>query len=79
MAISATAFRHGTDRAVTATSALTGAVSAAASVWIFCLMLLICADIAGRTLLNQPVQGSRIAAKPSAIVFLRAAHTLMVA
>lgn len=79
MAISATAFRHGTDRAVTATSALTGAVSAAASVWIFCLMLLICADIAGRTLLNQPVQGvSEIVANSIvAIVFLQAAHTLM--
>ena len=43
MAISARQFRHGTDLTVGAVSALTGAVSGAASIWIFCLMLLICA------------------------------------
>ncbi len=79
MTHSATRFRHGTDRAVTAVSALTGAVSGAASIWIFCLMLLICADIFGRTVFNQPVQGvSEIVANSIvAIVFLQAAHTLM--
>jgi len=79
VAISVTAFRHGTDRAQSSISALTGAVSGAASIWIFCLMLLICADIFGRTLFNQPVQGvSEIVANSIvAIVFLQAAHTLM--
>lgn len=72
-------FRHGVDKAVSAVSALTGAVSGAASIWIFCLMLLICADIFGRTVLNAPVQGvSEIVANSIvAIVFLQAAHTLM--
>ncbi|MEM6677390.1 MAG: TRAP transporter small permease, partial [Pseudomonadota bacterium] len=79
MAITARQFRHGTDRAVTAVSTLTGAVSGAASVWIFCLMLLICSDIIGRTFFNAPVQGvSEIVANSIvAIVFLQAAHTLM--
>lgn len=79
MAITARGFRHGTDLTVRAVSALTGAVSGAASVWIFCLMILICADILGRSLLNAPVQGvSEIVANSIvAIVFLQAAHTLM--
>lgn len=79
MALTATRFRHGTDRAVAGVSVLTGAVSGAASIWIFCLMLLICADIFGRTVFNQPVQGvSEIVANSIvAIVFLQAAHTLM--
>ena len=79
MAQLATRFRHGTDRAVAGVSALTGAVSGAASIWIFCLMLLICADIFGRTVFNRPVQGvSEIVANSIvAIVFLQAAHTLM--
>ena len=79
MAHLATRFRHGTDRAVVGVSALTGAVSGAASIWIFCLMLLICADIFGRTVFNRPVQGvSEIVANSIvAIVFLQAAHTLM--
>ncbi len=71
--------RHGTDLTVRAVSALTGAVSGAASIWIFCLMILICADILGRSLFNAPVQGvSEIVANSIvAIVFLQAAHTLM--
>lgn len=79
MALTSRQFRHGTDRAVAAVSTLTGAVSGAASVWIFCLMLLICADIVGRTFFNSPVQGvSEIVANSIvAIVFLQAAHTLM--
>lgn len=58
---------------------LTAFVSGAASIWIFCLMLLICADIFGRTFLNAPVQGvSEIVANSIvAIVFLQVAHTLM--
>lgn len=71
--------RRQIDRVVRGLSALTGIVSGAASIWIFCLMLLICADIIGRTLLNAPVQGvSEIVANSIvAIVFLQAAHTLM--
>ncbi|MEM8811787.1 MAG: TRAP transporter large permease subunit [Pseudomonadota bacterium] len=72
-------FRHGSDRAVSGVSSLTGAVSAAASIWIFCLMLLICADIIGRTFFNSPVQGVAeiVANSIVAIVFLQAAHTVM--
>ena len=79
MATIARQFRHGVDRAVGATSALTGAVSAAASIWIFCLMILICADIIGRTFFNSPVQGVAeiVANSIVAIVFLQAAHTVM--
>lgn len=64
---------------VSATSALTGFVSGAASIWIFCLMILICADIVGRSFFNAPVQGvSEIVANSIvAIVFLQAAHALM--
>ena len=50
-------FRHGTDQTVSAFAALTGVVNGAASIWIFCLMLLICADIIGRSVFNSPVQG----------------------
>lgn len=71
--------RRGADYTEAAVSKLTGFISGAASIWIFCLMLLICADIAGRTLFNAPVQGvSEIVANSIvAIVFLQAAHTLM--
>ncbi|MEM1079318.1 MAG: TRAP transporter large permease subunit [Pseudomonadota bacterium] len=74
-----TALRKTSDRTVTVVSTMTGAVSGAASIWIFCLMLLICADILGRSLFNAPVQGvSEIVANSIvAIVFLQAAHTLM--
>ncbi|WP_422019454.1 TRAP transporter large permease subunit [Roseibium sp.] len=79
MAITLRQFRHGADRTVTGVSSLTGAVSAAASVWIFCLMLLICSDIIGRTFFNSPVQGVAeiVANSIVAIVFLQAAHTVM--
>ncbi len=79
MSISARQFRHMTDKTVSVVSMLTGAVSGAASIWIFCLMLLICADIIGRTFFNAPVQGvsEMVANSIVAIVFLQAAHTLM--
>ncbi|MFK7962591.1 MAG: TRAP transporter large permease subunit [Burkholderiaceae bacterium] len=71
--------RRGIDRVVEAYTSLTWAVSGVASIWIFCLMLLICADIFGRGLLNAPVQGvSEIVANSIvAIVFLQVAHALM--
>ncbi|MBO6885439.1 MAG: TRAP transporter large permease subunit [Marivita sp.] len=64
---------------MSAVSALTGFVSGAASIWIFCLMLLICADIIGRSVFNAPVQGVAeiVANSIVAIVFLQAAHALM--
>ena len=60
-------------------AALTGLVSGAASIWIFCLMLLICADILGRSIFNAPVQGVAeiVANSIVAIVFLQVAHALM--
>ena len=77
--ISERAFRRGTDLTVAGVAQLTGLVSGAASIWIFCLMLLICADIFGRTVLNAPVQGVAeiVANSIVAIVFLQAAHALM--
>ncbi|MBG6148526.1 tripartite ATP-independent transporter DctM subunit [Labrenzia sp. EL_142] len=79
MANTARLFRHGADRTVNGVSSLTGAVSAAASIWIFCLMLLICSDIIGRTFFNAPVQGVAeiVANSIVAIVFLQAGHTVM--
>lgn len=79
MAITSRQFRHGADRTEHGVSLLTGAVSAAASIWIFCLMLLICSDIIGRTFFNSPVQGVAeiVANSIVAIVFLQAGHTVM--
>lgn len=79
MAITFHTFRRVTDSAVSAVLALTSVVSGAASIWIFCLMILICSDIIGRSFFNSPVQGvSEIVANSIvAIVFLQAAHTLM--
>lgn len=72
-------FRRRTNDTVSAVSALTGIVSGAASIWIFCLMILICADIIGRSIFNAPVQGVAeiVANSIVAIVFLQAAHALM--
>ena len=79
MVLTSSTFRHGTDRTVSAYSALTGFVSGAASIWIFCLMILICTDIIGRSVFNNPVQGVAeiVANSIVAIVFLQAAHALM--
>ncbi|MEM8630055.1 MAG: TRAP transporter large permease subunit [Pseudomonadota bacterium] len=79
MTFTSPAFRHGTDKTVSAIKALTGVVSGAASIWIFCLMILICADIIGRSVFNSPVQGVAeiVANSIVAIVFLQTAHTLM--
>ncbi|MBD3664163.1 TRAP transporter large permease subunit [Sulfitobacter sp. TSTF-M16] len=72
-------FRRGVDTIVSAVSALTGFISGAASIWIFCLMILICSDIIGRSFFNAPVQGVAeiVANSIVAIVFLQAAHALM--
>ena len=77
--LSARGYRHATNRVTTGLTSLTGFVSGAASIWIFCLMLLICADIFGRTIFNSPVQGVAeiVANSIVAIVFLQAAHALM--
>ncbi|WP_299873989.1 TRAP transporter large permease subunit [uncultured Sulfitobacter sp.] len=77
--LTSASFRHGTNKTVGAVSALTGFVSGAASIWIFCLMILICSDIIGRSIFNAPVQGVAeiVANSIVAIVFLQAAHALM--
>ncbi len=71
--------RSSAGRAQDGVAALTGFVSGAASIWIFCLMILICADIIGRSLFNAPVQGVAeiVANSIVAIVFLQVAHALM--
>ena len=77
--LTSASFRHGTNKTVSAVAALTGFVSGAASIWIFCLMILICSDIIGRSVFNSPVQGVAeiVANSIVAIVFLQAAHALM--
>jgi C4-dicarboxylate transporter DctM subunit len=77
--LTSASFRHGTNKTVSAVAALTGFVSGAASIWIFCLMILICSDIIGRSVFNAPVQGVAeiVANSIVAIVFLQAAHALM--
>jgi tripartite ATP-independent transporter DctM subunit len=79
MFLTSSSFRRGTDQTVSAFTVLTSFVSGAASIWIFCLMLLICADIIGRSVFNSPVQGVAeiVANSIVAIVFLQAAHALM--
>ena len=79
MATSSSTIRRISTKADEWVSALTGAVSGAASIWIFCLMVLICADIIGRSIFNAPVQGVAeiVANSIVAIVFLQVAHALM--
>ncbi len=69
-------FANGIEFGVTK---LTSFVSGVASIWVFCLMILICADILGRSLFNAPVQGVAeiVANSIVAIVFLQVAHALM--
>ncbi|MEM6383938.1 MAG: TRAP transporter large permease subunit [Pseudomonadota bacterium] len=71
--------RRGTDQVEKSVSLVTGVISGAASVWIFALMCLICADILSRNFFNDPIQGVAeiVANSIVAIVFLQAAHTLM--
>ena len=59
---------------------LTVAMNSAGSAWVCCLMILICADIASRSLLNQPLNGvAEVVALSIVIcVFLQLAHTLAV-
>ncbi|MAM63203.1 TRAP transporter small permease [Maritimibacter sp. UBA3975] len=53
-------------------------LNALGSVWIIAIMLLICADIAMRTLFNAPIAGvaEMVAFSIVGIVFLQLAHTL---
>jgi TRAP-type mannitol/chloroaromatic compound transport system permease small subunit len=55
-----------------------GGMNALGTVWIICLMLLINADIFGRTALNAPIAGvaELVAFSIVGIVFLQLAHTL---
>jgi tripartite ATP-independent transporter DctM subunit len=61
------------------TTRLTDMVSGVASIWIFALMVLICADVIGRTIFNAPVQGVAeiVAHSIVAIVFLQVGYVLM--
>ncbi|MDH4188646.1 MAG: TRAP transporter large permease subunit [Betaproteobacteria bacterium] len=54
-------------------SALTAALSALGSLWIFAIMLLICGDIAGRALFNTPIQRTPelVALSVPCLVFLQ--------
>ncbi|MEM1288330.1 MAG: TRAP transporter large permease subunit [Pseudomonadota bacterium] len=79
MSVALRRLRRGADQLDWGVSRVTGLVSGAASLWIFALMTLICADILSRNLLNDPIQGVAeiVANSIVAIVFLQAAHTLM--
>jgi len=59
---------------------LTGVLAGAGSVWIMLVMLLVCADVAGRYLMNRPIEGvaELVALSIVGIVFLQLAHTLSV-
>lgn len=59
---------------------LTEGLNSAASVWVCVLMLIICADIASRGLLNHPLPGVAEVVSLSivALVFLQLAHTLRI-
>jgi TRAP-type C4-dicarboxylate transport system permease small subunit len=58
--------------------AVTGAMNAVGTLWIFVLMVLINADIIGRSGFNRPLQGVNAVVSRSivGIVFLQLAHTL---
>lgn len=57
---------------------LTEALARLGSLWIMVVMVLVCADIAGRYLLNRPIPGVAevVALSIVAIVFLQLTHTL---
>lgn len=71
--------RYWIDQFEQRVASLTWVVSGIASLWIFCLMLLICSDIIGRGFFNQPVQGVAeiVANSIVAIVFLQIGYALM--
>ena len=57
---------------------LTGAMNAIGTLWIFCLMVLMAADVAGRNLFNAPIRGVIEVTTLSivSIVFIQLADTL---
>ncbi len=57
---------------------LTRALAIAGSLWIMLVMVLVCADVAGRYLLNRPIPGVAevVALSIVGIVYLQLAHTL---
>jgi len=59
-------------------AAITWALAALGSLWIFALMLLICGDIAGRALLNAPIPGTPelVALSVPGLVFLQLAQVV---
>lgn len=59
---------------------LTALLAGVGSVWIVLVMFLVCADVAGRYLMNRPIEGVAevVALSIVGIVFLQLAHTLSV-
>ena len=59
-------------------NALTTGMNSAGTVWVFCLMFLICADITGRNIFSQPIRGVAEIVGYSIVgsVFLQLANTL---
>ncbi len=59
---------------------LTGVLAALGSIWIMLVMVLVCADVAGRYLFDRPIEGvaELVAMSIVGIVFLQLAHTLAV-
>ena len=58
---------------------LVGVLNAAGVVWVFALMFLICADIAARTLFDDPIAGvtEMVSLSLVACVFLQLAHAVL--
>ena len=59
---------------------LTGAMNGVGTVWIFCLVFLVCADVAARAVFNAPLAGvpELVALSIVGIVYLELANTLRV-
>ena len=69
----------GGTRDATTFAKLVGALNAAGVVWVFALMFLICADIAARTLFDDPIAGvtEMVSLSLVACVFLQLAHAVL--
>lgn len=72
--------KNGVSGAGAAYARLTSWLNGAGTIWVFALMFLICADIAGRALFNSPIRGvpEMVSLSIVGCVFLQLAHTLHV-
>jgi len=68
------------SRPLKAFHGLTGAMNGVGTVWIFCLVFLVCSDVAARALFNAPLAGvpELVALSIVGIVYLELANTLRV-